>query len=331
MTTATATASVLGFGSALVDLLAHVDEDFRASVPGIKGGTELVDSQTMAAIVKRLPQAPRQAPGGSAANTIVGYAKLGGKAALLAKIGLDDAGAFYRQDMQRAGVDTKPFKAGGDSETGRCLSLITPDSERTMRTYMGAAATLRADELSLDDFRGYSHFYCEGYALFNRELTFRALDLARASGMVICLDLSSPEVVLAARDILPALLRDYVHAVFANEQEAAAFCGSEDPLASLNALAAHCPLAVLKLGRQGVRLREGGGPVVSVPACSVKAIDSTGAGDLWAAGFLYGWLKGWPLHSAAELGAKVAAAVVQVTGAVIPDEVWEAIRRNLPA
>jgi len=331
MTTALVTASVLGFGSALVDVLAHVDEDFRASIPGIKGGTELVDSHTMAAIVRRLPQAPRQAPGGSAANTIVGYAKLGGKAALLAKIGLDDAGVFYRQDMQRAGVDTTPFKATGDTDTGRCLSLITPDSERTMRTYMGAAATLRPDELSLDDFRGYSHFYCEGYALFSRELTFRALDLARAAGMVICLDLSAPEVVLAAKDILPVLLRDYVHAVFANEQEAAAFCGSNDPVAGLDALAAHCPLAVLKLGRQGVRLRERGGEVIAVPACSVKAIDSTGAGDLWAAGFLYGWLRGWPLHAAAELGAKVAAAVVQVTGAVIPDDVWTAIRRGLPA
>ena len=149
--------------------------------------------------------------------------------------------------------------------------------------------------------------------------------------MVICLDLSAPEVVLAAKDILPVLLRDYVHAVFANEQEAAAFCGSNDPVAGLDALAAHCPLAVLKLGRQGVRLRERGGEVIAVPACSVKAIDSTGAGDLWAAGFLYGWLRGWPLHAAAELGAKVAAAVVQVTGAVIPDDVWTALRCDLPA
>jgi sugar/nucleoside kinase (ribokinase family) len=331
MTRAPATVSVLGFGSALLDVLAHVDEDFRASVPGRKGGTELLDCQTQAAIIQRLPQEALRAPGGAAANTVVGYAKLGGRAAMLAKIGQDEVGRFYRQALQDAGVDTSAFKHCANEDTGRCLSLITPDSERTMRTYMGAAATLRADELRAEDFRGHSHFYCEGYALFDRELIFRALKLARDAGMTICLDLAAPEIVLAAQDILPALLRDYVHAVFANEQEAAAFCGSTNPEVGLDALAAHCPLAVLKLGRQGLRLREGNGEPISVPAYEVQAVDSTGAGDLWAAGFLYGWLQGWPLHEAAALGAKVAAAVVQVTGAVIPDQVWAQIRRELPS
>ncbi len=326
---------LLGFGSALVDLLVHVDDGFlRSAIPGLKGGTELVQNHELGAILAQLPAAPSQVPGGAAANTLVGYARLGGCAAMLAKIGNDPAGEFYQQALTRNGVSTALFKREPDLATGRCLSLITPDSERTMRTCMGAAATLGPEELAPADFSGHGSVYIEGYALFNRQLMLRALALARDANLKICLDLAAPEVVRSARDLLPDLLREYVDAVFANEQEAAMFAGVDDPLAGLSALSALCPLAVVKVGRSGAWLQERGSAPLHVGARCVRAVDTTGAGDLWASGFLYGWLNGWPLRPAAELGAMVAAEVVQVTGAAMPDETWERLRRycrQLPA
>ncbi len=321
--------SLLGFGSALVDLLVHVEDDFlRRSIPGLKGGTELVQDSEMSVILAGLPQSPVQVPGGAAANTIVGYAQLGGRASMLAKIGNDQAGEFYRQSLAQSGVSTALFKRDPRHATGRCLSMITPDSERTMRTCMGAANTLAPEELAPADFTGQDCLYIEGYALFNRQLMRKALELAKAANLKVCLDLAAPEIVRAARDILPDLLRHYVDAVFANELEAEMFAGVDDPRAGLAALSELCPLAVVKVGRQGAWLQKRGEGAVHVEAKVVQAVDTTGAGDLWAAGFLYGWLNGWPLRPAAELGALVASEVVQVTGAVIPAATWTRLREQ---
>lgn len=321
--------SLLGFGSALVDLLVHVEDDFlRRAIPGMKGGTELVQDSEMSAILAGLPQSPVQVPGGAAANTIVGYAQLGGRASMLAKIGNDPAGEFYRQSLEQSGVSTTLFKRDLRHATGQCLCMITPDSERTMRTCMGAANTLVPEELAPADFAGQDWLYIEGYALFNRELMRKALELAKSANLKVCLDLAAPEIVRSAQDILPELLRDYVDAVFANELEAEMFAGTSDPQAGLAALAELCPLAVVKIGRQGAWLQERGKEAIHVEAKVVQAVDTTGAGDLWAAGFLYGWLNGWPLRSAAELGALVASEVVQVTGAVMPDATWARLREQ---
>jgi len=313
----------------LVDLLVHVEDDFlRRSIPGLKGGTELVQDSEMSVILAGLPQSPVQVPGGAAANTIVGYAQLGGRASMLAKIGNDQAGEFYRQSLAQSGVSTALFKRDPRHATGRCLSMITPDSERTMRTCMGAANTLAPEELAPADFTGQDCLYIEGYALFNRQLMRKALELAKAANLKVCLDLAAPEIVRAARDILPDLLRHYVDAVFANELEAEMFAGVDDPRAGLAALSELCPLAVVKVGRQGAWLQKRGEGAVHVEAKVVQAVDTTGAGDLWAAGFLYGWLNGWPLRPAAELGALVASEVVQVTGAVIPAATWTRLREQ---
>ena len=321
--------SLLGFGSALVDLLVHVEDDFlQRAISGLKGGTELVQDSEMSVILAGLPKSPVQVPGGAAANTIVGYAQLGGRASMLAKIGNDPAGDFYRQSLAQNGVSTALFKRDSRHATGRCLSMITPDSERTMRTCMGAANTLVPEELAPADFTGQDCVYIEGYALFNRQLMQKALELAKAENLKVCLDLAAPEIVLAARDILPDLLRNYVDAVFANELEATMFSGVDDPLVGLATLSELCPLAVVKVGRQGAWLQERGGGAVHVEAKVVQAVDTTGAGDLWAAGFLYGWLNGWPLRPAAELGALVASEVVQVTGAAIPAATWARLREQ---
>jgi sugar/nucleoside kinase (ribokinase family) len=318
---------LLGFGSALLDELAHVPEEFLAGVPGMKGGTELVERAAGEALLKRLPCKPVQAPGGSAANTIVGAARLGLKCGMLAKVGADAAGDFYRAAMCEAGIDIAPFKLSATEPTGCCLSLITPDSQRTMRTFLGAAATLSPDEITPADFAGYTHLHTEGYQLFSRELMLRVLSLAKAAGLEISLDLSAPEVVNATKSFLPELLREYVTTVFANEDEASAFAGGKGEEAGLEALSKIVPVTCVKLGVRGAIIRSGG-KNVRVSAHVVKAVDTTGAGDLWAAGYLYGRLTGAGFATAGDFGARTSSAVVQVTGAVIPESEWTRLRRE---
>ncbi len=318
---------LLGLGSALLDELAHVPEAFLRTVSGLKGGTELVDRAGMEELVGRLPGQAQMAPGGSAANTIVGAARFGVPSAMIAKIGADDAGSFYRRAMAEAGIDTRAFKTAPAEPTGCCLSLITPDSQRTMRTYLGAAMTLAPEELTAADFAGCTHFHIEGYVLFNRALMIRALDLAKAAGLKIGLDLAAPEVVKASMDILPDLLRDYVTVVFANEDEASAFAGGRGEQAGLDELSKLVPIACVKLGKRGALIRSGG-ETVAVAAHLVQAIDSTGAGDLWASGFYHGWLNGVSWAKCGDFGARASSAVVQVTGAVIPEPVWSRLRQE---
>jgi sugar/nucleoside kinase (ribokinase family) len=321
-------ALVLGFGSALLDQLVHVPESFVTALPGQKGGMVLVDDVERRRLLASLSAVPQIAPGGSAANTVIGLAHLGVPARLLAKIGDDDAGAAYRRHAAEAGVDTSSLKCAADLPTGTCLSLITPDGERTMRTFLGAASMLSAEEIGATDMRGCTHLLTEGYMLYNRPLMQHVLQLGRAAGCRICLDLSSPEVVGASADLLPALLDEYVDMVFANEVEAAGFAGTQDPASALELLARHCEVAVVKLGAEGALLRRGQ-QTVHVPAEKVAACDTTGAGDLWAAGFLYGCLRGCSLQTAGRMGAAVAAAVVCVLGAALPVTTWSRLSRRL--
>lgn len=320
---------LLGVGSALVDLLVHVPESFIQKIPGRKGGMQLVDFDQMQGLLSELPANVVRAPGGSAANTVVGAAHLGLATRMLAKTGSDADGRFYRQALAGSGVDVGGFKTHDTEGTGKCLSLITPDSQRTMRTYLGASQTLGVAEVTEADFTGCTHVHIEGYLLFNRALMLRILQVAKGCGCVISLDLAAPEVVAATRDVLPELLTNFVSTVFANEDEANEFCGGRGEKAGLDELAACCELAVVKLGVRGAMIKaKSQNAVIQVPAHVVNAVDTTGAGDLWAAGFLYGWLNGAELSRAADMGARVAAAVVQVTGAVISSSEWDRLRRE---
>ena len=323
-------ALVLGFGSALLDQLVHVPESFVAALPGQKGGMVMVDDAERRRLLASLPTPPEIAPGGSAANTVVGLARLGVPSRLLAKTGNDAAGDAFRRHAAEAGVDTSSLKCAADLPSGTCLSLITPDGERTMRTFLGAASTLATDEIGPADLHGCTLLLTEGYMLYNRPLLLHVLRLGRAAGCRICLDLSSPEVVGASADLLPTLLDNYVDMVFANEAEASAFVGARDPASALAVLAKHCDLAVVKLGAEGALLRQGQ-QTVHVPAEKVTVCDTTGAGDLWAAGFLYGCLQGCSLQTAGRMGAAVAAAVVGVLGAALPAATWTRLHARLLA
>lgn len=322
----------IGVGSLMVDLVANVDDDFPSRIGREKGGMELVDSAKMESILSGLKVRAAdeivRATGGSAANTIQGLARLGLKCTLLGKVGADDDGAFYRHAVADDSVDTTRFKSTDTTPTGRCLCLVTPDTERTMCTDLGAAGTLAAGEVNDDDFQNCAYAHIEGYMLFNKDLIRRILEAAASAGCAIGLDLASFEVVEANRDRLSDMLESYIDIVYANEDEAAAFCGLRDPAAGLAALARHCAVAAVKLGTDGALLQRGE-ETATVKAEPVTAVDTTGAGDLWASGFIYGCFQGCDLGTCGAFGAIVGAEVVQVSGATIAADRWMLIRERL--
>jgi sugar/nucleoside kinase (ribokinase family) len=318
--------SVMGVGSPVVDHVARVPESFLAFAGGAKGGMALVDAVTLEDLLGALPVLPVRTPGGSAANTALAMARLGVPSGFLGSVGADRWGDFYRRRFEAAGGRGDAIRRDGSLPTAQCLSLVTPDGERTMRTHLGAASSLHPSRIAPGDFRGYGHVHVEGYLLLHPDLLRGVLDAARAEGCGVSLDLASFEVVAASMSSLPRLLTEYVDIVFANEEEAGVFAGSDDAEACLAALNAHCPAAVVKRGAMGALLAHLGN-TVSVPAQPAgDVVDTTGAGDLWAAGFLYGWLTGAPLAGCGAFGATLAAAVVGRQGAALPDAEWRRIR-----
>lgn len=316
------TASMISVGSPVVDMVAQVPETFLTGVEGAKGGMELVDAETLTKLQNALPSTAVRTPGGSAGNTAFAMARLGIPSRFLGMVGADGYGAFYRRTFEGLGGCAQSMRIHRELPTARCLSLVTPDGERTMRTHLGAAAALAAAEITSDDFRGFDYAHVEGYLLFDPDLMAQVLDAARQAGCRISLDLASFEVVEAARGILPELLDRYVDMVFANEEEAAAFAGTDDPTGCLEALHAHCATVAVKRGAAGALLRNGGA-TWAVPALPVaEAVDTTGAGDLWAAGFLYGLLNGRGLADCGRLGATLGAAAITQQGAALPEAKW---------
>ncbi len=321
--------TIIGVGSALVDRLAFVPESFLAGIRGGKGGMELVDFAELSSLLASLPGTPENAPGGSAANTVMGLARLGAPAGLLAKVGRDGDGDFYLQAARDTGLATTACKRTAAQPTGQCLSLITPDGERTMRTFLGAAGSLAPEEISPADFAGAALVHIEGYLLFNPDLLLRVLAAAKQAGAKIALDLAAPEVVQAAGPQLATLLADWVDIVFANETEATTFAGTPEDSQALRQLAALTELAVVKRGPRGALVRRGH-EEVDVPAWPIRQlVDTTGAGDAWAAGFLFGLGDGMTLAQAGRAGAIVAAEVVQTTGASLPAATWNKLRAEI--
>jgi sugar/nucleoside kinase (ribokinase family) len=321
--------TIIGVGSPIVDAIALVEESFIAQVDGDKGGMVLVDAATITGLIESLPQVAVAAPGGSAGNTLFALARMGAATCFLGKTGNCSEGAFYRDRFAQLGGDISRFKIG-DVPNGRCLSLVTPDGERTMRTDLGAAMTLAPEEISAADFAGCAHAHIEGYLLFNEALMRRVLESAKEAGCSISLDLASFEVVNATKTILPELLRDYVDIVFANEEEGSAYTGIIDdyPAMALK-LAELCDIAVVKVGAHGSYVAQGDKVQKIEPMHAAQVIDTTGAGDLWAAGFLYGWSQQRPLAECAKIGSILGAAVVQEQGSTLPEHVWQDILASL--
>ncbi len=320
---------LIGVGSPIVDAIAQIDDAFLDQVDGDKGGMVLVDTTTIDGLLAQIPTQAIKAPGGSAGNTLFALAKLGANTAFIGKTGNCENGSYYRDRFTELGGDSSRFKIG-DIANGRCLSLVTPDSERTLRTDLGAAMTLTPEEISAADFAGCSHAHIEGYLLFNEALMRAVLDAAKQAGCTISLDLASFEVVNATKPILTEILRDYVDIVFANEEEADAFTGLGDDYAAMALqLADFCDIAAVKIGPRGSHVAQANKVEKVDPVLAQNVVDTTAAGDFWAAGFLYGWSQQRPLAECAKLGSILGAAVVQVQGSLISEQTWSDILQQL--
>lgn len=311
---------VVGVGAALVDLLIEEADHFVANMGSPKGGMTLVELPAIEFALKTTAAPLKVVPGGSACNTMVGIGNLGGKARMVGRLGRDDLGRVFLDGMKKANVDHRIRHS--DMATGRVLSVVTPDAQRTMFTFLGASTQLGPEDVDPADFADAGIVYLEGYLLFNRPLVERILEVARQTRSKVVLDLGSYQVVEVCRDFLDKVLPQ-VDVVLANEDEAKAYTGMAES-ESLDILAGKVHIAAVKLGKHGVMLAQGDARH-KVEAHLVQAIDTTGAGDLWASGFVFGLTQGLGLDDAARLGCKVGSEVVQVMGAVIPDHGWDRI------
>ncbi len=273
---------IVGVGSALIDILVHENDVFLQKTGAIKGGMAYVDKSFIDTTVGLATLTPDVVPGGSACNTMVGIGRLGGRARFVGKCGNGPMGQLFRTDLLKQNVE--PLLSGSVSPTGRVLSIITPDAQRSMFTYLGASAEAKPQEITPECFEQAAVVHVEGYLVFNRELITTVLESAKKAGAVVSLDLASFNVVLQCRDMLPGLIAEYVDIVMANEDEARAYTGHADEQKALQALGDGPDLAVLKLGERGSLILHQG-RTLHVAACGngTRAVDTTGAGDLWAA------------------------------------------------
>jgi sugar/nucleoside kinase (ribokinase family) len=318
---------IVGIGSALVDILTHEEEDFLLKTGAVKGGMTLVAKEDIERTLAISSGTPSIVSGGSACNTIVGIGKLGGKARFIGKCGNGDMGNLIENDLRRQNVEPALFRS--DSPTGRVLSIITPDAQRSMFTYLGASAETRPEEISINCFKDAAIVHVEGYLLFNPDLIQAALWAAKEAGAKISLDLASFTVVEESKELLTQLVENYVDILIANEDEAEAFSGFRDERMALEALSRKAEIAVLKVGARGSYISHAGGIIAVNPMGDGNALDTTGAGDLWAAGFLFGLVEGYPLEKCGEIGSACGYEVCQVIGANIPDDGWDRIRKLL--
>lgn len=320
-------ARITGIGSALVDLLVHETDAFLAGLGKEKGGMTYVNDSDIQAILKQASGSPLVVSGGAACNTLVGVGKLGGPARFIGMRGDDDYGLKYEHQLAGSGVE--PVFEVSPTPTGKVLSVITPDAQRSMFTCLGAATEMNPQKVVPDLFADSAIAVIEGYLLFNPDLMMACLESARAAGTRIALDLASFEVVEASRSVLPDIVSRFVDILIANEDEARAYTGHSDELAALEALSRDVAMGVLKVGKRGSYVMTGGTVTRISPVEGQEAVDTTGAGDLWAAGFLYGLAHGYSIEKSGALASRCGFEVCQVNGAHIPEQGWERIRALL--
>ena len=314
----TARYDVLGIGNAIVDVLARAEDDFLVRHGMRKGAMTLIDEARATGIYDAMGPAV-EISGGSAANTIVGCASLGGRAAFVGKVKDDELGRVFAHDIRAAGVafDTPPASDG--PSTARCYVLVTADGERTMNTYLGAAQDLHPQDIDADAVAGAAITYLEGYLWdpkHAKDAFLKAAAAAHEARRLVALTLSDAFCVDRWRDEFLGLMRaGTVDLLFANEAELRSLYQTADFDSALAALRREARLAVVTRSEKGcvVVSRD---QVLAVPACRVEhVVDTTGAGDLFAAGFLFGLAQGATHERAASLGALAAAEVIQHLGA----------------
>lgn len=308
---------VLGIGNAIVDILSQADDALLEAEGMPKGGMALIDEARAHAIYELMGSAV-EASGGSAANTIAGVASFGGKAAFIGRVKDDEFGRIFAHDLRSMGVDFDTPAASDGTATARCLILVTDDAQRTMNTHLGACVELTADDVDPQLVADSRITYLEGY-LFDppqaKQAFYKAAKLARAAGRKVALTLSDSFCVHRYRDEFAEFINGHVDILFANEHEVEALLGTSDMEAAADQLKGQVELAAITLSAKGSMLVRGD-ERVHVPAAPLeRLVDSTGAGDLYAAGVLFGLSRGLPLAECGRLGGLAAAEILSHYGA----------------
>jgi len=307
---------VVGIGNALVDVIAHADDSFITKHELVKGAMTLVDTDRALYLYEALGGAIEMS-GGSAANTMCGIASFGGTAAYIGKVSDDELGQVFGHDCRAVGVQFRPGAPAEGTPTGRCIIVVTPDAQRTMNTYLGVSSLLCPSDVDTDTVAAGQVLYMEGY-LYDRpeakEAFRHAARVAHANDRLVSLTLSDSFCVDRHREDFRALVTDEVDLLFGNETELMSLYEVDTLDEALKAVRGDCQLAVVTVGAEGCIVVTHD-DVVSVPAEPVEQVlDTTGAGDLFAAGFLYGYTRRRPLTECAELGAIAAAEVISHVG-----------------
>jgi len=311
------TYDVVGIGNAIVDIIARCDEGFLTKHDLDKGFMRLIDTDEAGRLYEAMGPAIERS-GGSVANSIAGLASLGAKCGFIGRVAADQFGGIFRHDIRSLGIDYTTEPAVDGAPTARCLILVTPDGERTMNTFLGASVDFTPGDIDTDMINAAKIVYLEGY-LFDKDAAksaFReAARLAKAAGAKVALTLSDPFCVDRHRDDFRKLVKEDADIVFANEKEITTLYEVNSFDEAADAALQDCEMAVLTRSEEGSVI-VGAGETVEVAADPVsKVVDATGAGDLYAAGFLFGMTQGMPLEACGRLGSLAAAEVISHVGA----------------
>ncbi|MBR9691168.1 adenosine kinase [Candidatus Woesearchaeota archaeon] len=307
---------VIGIGNVLLDFIVEVEDGILAEMDVEKGRFKLIEEEKSKEILKKLEKYEvKTAPGGSAANTLAGVSVFGGSAMLLGKIGNDKHGDIYEQKTNECGVNVRLSRH--DSKiTGHCITFITPDAERSFATHLGASLHFRKEDVFEEEIKASKILHVEGYQLEDPELraaTVYAMKVAKENNVKVSIDLSDPGLVDRNLKDLEMIVKEYADIVFVNEMEAEAFTGKKNEEA-LHAIYDMCEIAVVKLGKEG-SLIKANDMIYRIPIYESKVVNTNGAGDMYAAGVLYGIANGWDMEKAGKVGSYAAGKVVSQVGA----------------
>lgn len=306
---------VFGVGNPLMDIVVAVDDAFLKKLSITKGMFNLVDYDRLQYVFKEISSMRQEVEAGdSTANSMAGVANLGGVPAYQGCVGSDEYGRLYEEKTVKQGINSKIVRVEG--HTGVAVALITPDSERSFATYLGVACSMKKEYLALSEIEKSKYFHLTGYQLEDpglREMAVAAMEHAKSAGVRVSVDVADKGVVARNRDFIKDLLKKYVDVVFANEEEGLALTG-EAPEKAIHEMGSLAGVACLKIGKEGSLIMEGG-KIHRIPGYSAKPVDTTGAGDMYAAGVLFGLTRGYDIDKAGRIGSFAAARIVEVYGA----------------
>ena len=318
---------ILGIGNALVDILIKLpDEKLLCELNVTKGSMNLIDAEQRKMIFEKIKSfTVTQTTGGSVSNTTLALKQLGGPVGFMGKVGNDVFGDFYLKEMTDLDIELHIIQE--NTFSGTAIALITPDGERTFCTYLGAAANMRKTDLDSSVFEQYTHLYIEGYLVQNHELIEAALATAKSLQMTTILDLASYNVVASDKEFIQSLIDCYIDILFANEEEAMALTGKSSELA-IHEIAEKVPTVIVKEGANGSWVKQAD-LFTHIPVYKeIKPLDTTAAGDYYAAGYFYGMINRMNPEKCAKLGTLLSYYIIQVIGTKLPEETWAEIREK---